>query len=359
MDKVDVVVIGAGVVGAALARRFAASGKSVIVMEKHSRVAEGTTSRNSGVIHSGIYYPPESLKAKLCVRGKELLYEWVRAHNVPHLMTGKAIVATNAAEEITLAETFENARRSGATAISMWDSKKLKSALPDVTGTTAMFAAETGIVDPFAYTASLLADAEENGALTLTDCEVTALEPTSHGFRIESSRGPIEAALVLNAAGLYADDIARLAGIDKYKIYPCRGDYFRLRSTKRFPHLIYPVKAKGDSGLGIHLTIDLNGGFRLGPDTEYVDSKDDFCSADHKLEKFRKAAEKLLGPLLAEQLEYDQCGIRPKLRARDEPAEKDFVISQDAPGLVNFVGIESPGLTSALAIAEYAEGLLK
>lgn len=359
MDRVDVVIIGAGVVGAALAQRFARRGQSVVVMERHSRIAEGTTSRNSGVIHSGIYYEPTSLKAKLCVRGKELLYDWVRTHNVPHAMLGKAIVATSAAEEESLSELYRNAEQSGATGLKMWSKNMLHDALPNIAGTSAMFASETGIVDPFAFTSSLLLDAEQNGAMVLTDCDVTSLSATNSGYRIESSRGPIEAELVLNAAGLYCDEVARLAGIDHYKIHPCRGDYFRLRSPHRYAHLIYPVKAKGDSGLGIHLTIDLNGGFKLGPDTQYVDSKEDFGAAPDKLEKFRKAAEKLLGPLRAEQLEYDQCGIRPKLRSRHEPLEKDFIISRDTPRLINFIGIESPGLTSSLAIAEYAEGLLK
>lgn len=350
--EIDVVIIGAGVVGAAVARRLAADGKSVLVLEKFERVGEGVTSRNSGVIHSGIYYPPKSLKARLCVRGKELLYEWARAHEVPHSALGKAIVATTADEEVELANIHRNAVESGATGLTWWSEAELRKRLPLARGTSAVFAGETGIIDPFALTRSFLDDAEGNGAMVLTHAEVTSIEPASGGYRLETSRGPVQAVVVVNAAGLACDEIARLAGIDKYKIYPCRGDYFRLRSPQKYEHLVYPVKSKNDTGLGIHLTIDMSGSYKLGPDTEYVEGKCDFSPREEKREKFRKAAEKLLGPIAPEQLVYDQCGLRPKLRAPHEGAEKDFVIACDLPGFVNLIGIESPGLTSSMAIAD-------
>jgi glycerol-3-phosphate dehydrogenase len=149
-----------------------------------------------------------------------------------------------------------------------------------------------------------------------------------------------------------------MAGINNYRIYPCRGDYFKLKSAAKYRHLIYPVKSKNGSGLGIHLTIDMAGAYRLGPDAEYVEAKDQFPSAEHKLSVFKRAAENILGPLSDDQLAYDTCGIRPKLRAPDGAQERDFVLSMDLPGFVNLVGIESPGLTSALALAERVVTLL-
>ncbi|MBI2606889.1 MAG: NAD(P)/FAD-dependent oxidoreductase, partial [Deltaproteobacteria bacterium] len=330
-------------------------------LEKFERVAEGVTSRNSGVIHSGIYYPVDSLKARLCIRGKELLYAWCARHGVANSRVGKAIVATNAAEEEQLEALWENARRCGATGLERWPAARLREALAGVHGVAAVFASETGIVDPFEFTRSLLDDAEARGAMVLTSACVRAIRAEAGAFVVDSSRGKVRAARVFNAAGLFADEIARLAGIDKYRVYPCRGDYFRLRGCAAFRHLVYPVRAKGAAGLGIHLTLDLAGGMRLGPDSEYVTSKEDFSLSPEKeaqkREKFRATAEKLFGPIALSQLEYDQCGLRPKLRAPDEREEKDFVISEDLPGFVNLVGIESPGLTAAMAIAEYAVAL--
>ena len=351
------VVIGAGVVGAAVAQRLA-SQHSLFVLEAFDRVAEGVTSRNSGVIHSGLYYPPKSLKAQLCIRGKTLLYDWVRKKEVPHLQTGKVIVATHTEEEIELESIFRNAMESGASGLERWTGEKLRLRLPGLRGTMALFASETGVVDPVAFTKSLLNDAESQGAMVLTRAKVLKIRKENLGYVLETTRGEIFSKNVVNAAGLHSDEVAKLAGVDTYKIYPCRGDYFRFKSPEKFDMLIYPVKAKGAPGLGVHLTLDVDGGMRLGPDAEYVNSKEDFSSREDKKERFRKSAEKLFGPIRDDQLEYDQCGIRPKLRAPHETEEKDFVVSQDLFGFINLVGIESPGLTASMAIAEFVEKIL-
>jgi L-2-hydroxyglutarate oxidase LhgO len=162
---------------------------------------------------------------------------------------------------------------------------------------------------------------------------------------------------LVNAAGLYADHIAALAGVPKYQIHPCRGDYYVLKSGRSFRHLIYPVKKKNAPGLGIHLTLDLAGRFRLGPDTTWIDKRDDYNSRGDRAAEFAAAASKILGPIRADEISYESSGIRPKLRSRTDAEEKDFVIAQDAPGLINLVGIESPGLTACLAIAEEAQRL--
>jgi L-2-hydroxyglutarate oxidase LhgO len=354
MEKVqfDVLVIGAGVVGAATASALARKKFSVIVVEAGPRIAEGVTSRNSGVIHAGLYYPSSSVKAETCIRGKSLLYEWARAKNVPHKQIGKLIIATAESQLANLEAIYQNALASGAAGLELLSEHQIMQGEPAIKAVRAIYSKETGIVDQFELTKSFLTDAEENEAMLLLNCKVESIERTSGGYSIGSTRGPIEAGMVINAAGLASDEIAALAGVHKYKIYPCKGNYFRLRSPKHFNHLIYPVKDPASPGLGVHLTIGLDGGYRLGPDAEFVSSKEDFSEAKHKQKDFFESACKLLGAENIESVEYDTCGIRPKLRAPHEKEEKDFVVSEDLPGLINLIGIESPGLTASMAIAE-------
>ncbi len=352
-DHIDVVIIGGGVVGAAITHALSEKSLASLLMEAGPRFAEGVTSRNSGVIHGGLYYKPDSLKASLCIRGNELLYEWCSTCGVPFKKTGKLVLAKDAGQVSELEVLSENARKSGAIGVRMMTPAEFKSLEPSLEGTAALFSPATGIVDPAALTESFLTRATDRGAIALTHGRVTGLVPEKDGIRVLSDRGEIRASVVVNAAGLYADDVARMAGVDRYKIYPCRGDYFSLKTAVNYRHLVYPVKGKNDAGLGVHLTMDLAGRFRLGPDAEYVSSKEDFSPAEHKIDKFHKAAVRLLGPMEKSRLSYDTCGLRPKLRSPTDPAEKDFVISQDLPALINLVGIESPGLTAAPAIAEY------
>lgn len=356
--EVDTAVIGAGVVGCATALALAERGRSVAVLEANSIIADGVTSRNSGVIHAAIYYPPGSLKARLCLRGKELLYAFAAASEVSHKRTGKLIVAKNNAQLTELEAIFANAKASGATGLKMLEAREVAELEPGIACKAALHSSETGIIDPVEFAKALLNQAENNGAVLVTHCKVRAIERCLQGYKLDTTRGLVRAQSVVNAAGLQADEIAAMAGVTKYRIYPWRGDYFTFRPAHRYSQLIYPVKEKGSPGLGVHLTIDLSGNYRLGPDVEYLGSRTDFGPAEHKLEKFRQAAENLFGPVSAAQLSYDTCGIRPKLRAPDETKDGDFVVAQDLPGFVNLVGIESPGLTSALALAELVREML-
>jgi len=350
LDRVDVVVIGAGVVGAAVAHTLARKGFSVVILEAGPRVAEGVTSRNSGVIHSGLYYPPQSNKAVLCVEGNQRLYAWCQSNNVWHSRCGKLVVANNHAQLPALNALHANAVACGATGLSLCSAAQVAALEPDIPAVGGLLCADTGIVDPVELTQSLLAATEALGGLVLTNAKVQGVRP---GYVLETTRGPITAERVVNAAGLHSDEVAALAGVTTYKIHPCKGDYFRLRSPRHYRHLIYPLKDAAAPGLGVHLTLDRHGGYRLGPDAYYINNKTDFSAPpEDKLEQFRRAAERLLGPIPPGQLSYDTCGIRPKLRAPDELEEKDFVIAEDVPGFFNLVGIESPGLTAALAIAE-------
>jgi L-2-hydroxyglutarate oxidase LhgO len=360
---IDVLIIGAGVVGCAIAERITAhhTDLSVAVLESGPRPAEGITSRNSGVIHAGIYYPPESLKAQACIHGNALLYEWAQKHGVTHKRLAKLIVARGADQKATLQKTYDNALKSGARGLSFIGRDKIKELEPEIDYDEAILSETTGIIDPAELTRSYILAAEERGAAFMYNHAVTAIEHEAGNgiWRIVTPHQEIRTRIVINCAGLHADDIARLASITKYTIHPCRGDYFTLRTPKRFQRLIYPTKDPSWPGLGVHLTIDVSGRYKLGPDTEYIPSKTDFSAADHKHSVFLEAARRLLGPHIEpSQIMYDTCGIRPKLRAPHEPAEKDFVISQDLPGLINLVGIESPGLTASLALAEKVRELL-
>jgi L-2-hydroxyglutarate oxidase LhgO len=352
-ERVEVVVVGAGVVGCAVASALARRGREVLVLEREAREGAGVSSRNSGVIHSGLYYPPGSLKARTCVRGQELLYSWAAARKVPHARTGKLVVARDGAEEAALQALADNAAAAGARDCELVTGEaalRREPELPPVRA--ALWCPNTGIVDAHALVSSLRVDAEAHGAVFLARAEVQAAERAEGGVRMQTSRGEVTAAAVVNAAGLHADDIARMLGAAAPAIHPCRGDYFTLRTRARYRHLIYPVRAKGAAGLGVHLTVDLAGAYRLGPDVQYVAAKGDFSPAEHKLEAFHAAATRLLGPLSPGQLAYEGCGIRPKLRAPGEADERDFVLLEGPGRCVHLVGIESPGLTAALALAE-------
>ncbi|MBK9292986.1 MAG: NAD(P)/FAD-dependent oxidoreductase [Oligoflexia bacterium] len=359
--KIDYLIIGAGVVGCALAsalsRKF--KNKSILVAEAGPRIAEGVTSRNSGVIHAGIYYPPQSLKAKSCIRGKNLLYEWALKKNVSHKNIGKLIVAKNEIESEMLDKLLSNAIESGATGLLKISSNELKNKEPDLSGViNAVFSSQTGIIDPYELAKSFKEDAESRDVMFLTNTKVFEISLSNNGMqKVSTTRGKIECEIVFNSTGLYADEVSALAGINKYKIYPVKGNYFKLRTKQKYNHLIYPVKNPKDAGLGVHLTIDMAGEYRLGPDVEYIISKEDFSAQEEKKIKFINAVEKLFGTKDFE-LSYDTCGIRPKLRSPTDDKEKDFIVSKDHPGMINFVGIESPGLTSAMALADTAIKLI-
>ncbi|MCC7381496.1 MAG: NAD(P)/FAD-dependent oxidoreductase [Deltaproteobacteria bacterium] len=365
---VDVAVIGAGVIGAAVAAELARAGRSVWLLEQRPKIGGDITERNSGVIHAGLYDPPSSLKTRLCIEGARLLYAWAEKAGVPHRRCGKLIVATDAEEEAALAQLLAHARAVGVEGLRLISSTELAALEPDARGVAALLSPNTGIVDPYELTRSLVAAAESDGAEILVSAQVRAIHNihgaqnthhTQNAWTLETTRGEISARAVVNAAGLYADDVARLAGIDRYVVHPCRGDYFRWHTRARIAHLLYPVKKPSAPGLGVHLTLDLAGGLRFGPDADYVAKKDDYAPPlEEKRARFAEAAAKILKGVKEEDLEPESCGIRPKLRAPDEAAEKDFVIAEDAPGFVNLVGIESPGLTSALAIAREVAAML-
>lgn len=350
----DLVVIGAGVVGAAVFQHLTAQGHSVTLLERRPRVGGDVTERNSGVVHAGLWYPLDSLKTRLCIEGAALLYAWAAAHDVPHARLGKLVVASDEAGEARLEPLIAHARAAGTPAAELpqlWTGARLAAEAPEVAGRAALWVPSTGIVDPGALTASLIAAGRAAGGEVVTHAEVRALESHGGAWHLDTTRGPLVVDFVVNAAGLRADEVARAAGVPDYRVYPCRGDYYRLRPRTRYTRLVYPVKSPSSPGLGVHLTLGLDGSCRLGPDAYYVTDKSDYSGGGGHEREFAEAAAKILRGVQVEDVTYESCGIRPKLRGPHEAQERDFVVSLDRPGLVNLVGVESPGLTSALAIA--------
>lgn len=368
----DAVVIGAGVVGLACARALAARGRAVVVLERHERFGVETSSRNSEVVHAGIYYPAGSLKATLCARGNPGLYAWCAARGVGHRRIGKLIVATAAEEEPKLAAILAQAEANGVRSLEPLAPARVAALEPHVRCTAALWSPDTGIVDSHALMASLLADAEAHGATAAWRQAVCGVEAVGGGYRITArdgsgERASLEAPWVVNAAGLDADTVAALAGFEVdacgYRQHFAQGRYFRVAPAKGHlaSHLVYPVPPR--ESLGIHVTLDLAGGVRLGPDLAYLGERRQVYDVDEGLRpRFHAAVSRYLVGLAPEDLAPDLAGIRPKLQGPGEPV-RDFVIREESdrghPGWVNLVGIESPGLTSCLEIGAMVATLLE
>ena len=365
----DVVVIGAGVVGLACGAELARRGRSVIVLERHEATGRETSSRNSEVVHAGIYYPGDSLKAKTCIEGRDLLYERCERHGVGHQRLGKLIVATSEAEVPALKAIAQRATENGAGGIEWLGADEVARKEPRVRAVAALWSPNSGIVDAHALMRSYQAELESKDGTVALATRVVSLELRPHGWSIETEGTGgewfrMDCASVVNAAGLAADAVAAMAGLDVdalgWRIHPCKGDYFSVAPAlgRLASHLIYPVPP-GDGGLGVHVTLDLAGRLRLGPDATYVDEIDYAVDAD-KAQAFAAAAKCYLPEIEPEHLAPEMAGIRPKLQGPGDPF-RDFVVAESsewgAPGMVHLVGIESPGLTAAGALARRVANL--
>jgi L-2-hydroxyglutarate oxidase LhgO len=303
-------------------------------------------------VHSGLYYRPGSLKARTCIRGQTLLWDWAQRHEVPHHVTGKLVVARGTAEREALGRLYENAMICGAAEVKLISGaavRGLEGELPAVD--EALHCSGTGVVDPVAFARSLRIAAEDAGATVIFRAEVHSVG-VGPPHELVTSRGDVRAHALVNAGGIHGDVLARTLLPDAPQHHACRGDYFRLRTAVSYRHLIYPVRIPGDAGLGIHLTLELDGRARLGPDVEWTHERQDHTSREEKLPAFLEAGRRLLGSLEATDLVWDGCGIRPKLRAPHEDEDHDFLLLDGPPGCLHLLGIESPGLTSAMALAE-------
>lgn len=367
MEKVDITIIGAGVIGLSVASQVASKGKDVFILEKNHSWGQETSSRNSEVIHAGIYYLPGSLKAKVCYEGRRLLYSLCPQYGIRIKKTGKMIVAIDDSEIKKLEELKETAKNNGVD-LEMIGKKDIKKLEPQVFGEAALFSPETGIVDSHFLMKHFLDEAQAKGAQLVCEAEVVGVEKKGSFYRIvvdnQGERIDLESRIVINCAGNSADKVALLAGIDiekcGYEQYYLKGSYFRLadRFRNSMHTLVYPVPEK--NSLGIHTVLDLDGGIRLGPDEEKVETID-YQVDLNKRKGFFEAARKYWPGLREEDLSSDMAGVRPQLCKPNRGNFKDFIIKHEEdkgfPGLINLIGIESPGLTASVYIGRYVAEL--
>ncbi|MBU1487722.1 NAD(P)/FAD-dependent oxidoreductase [bacterium] len=370
MEKVDITIIGAGVVGLAIAAEVANDGREVLVVERHKAFGQETSSRNSEVIHAGIYYPKGSLKARLCVQGKELLYQICQDQGIPCQQIGKLIVALNEEEIRGLKILLDRGKENGVHDLRMISGDEIRKMEPHIKAKAALYSPSTGIIDTHSLMKYFESVAKGKGATLAYECEVKSIKQCDRGYEIgirdtDGQEFFFLSRVVINSAGLMSDKIAALAGIDidaaGYRIHYCKGEYFKIGGAKHklVSHLIYPSPTA--ISLGIHTVLDLQGMVKLGPNAFYVKEIDYQVQEAHKKD-FLESVRPILPWIEENDLSPDMAGIRPKLQARGEP-DRDFVIKHEEPsglpGFINLIGIESPGLTSAPAIAEYVERIVK
>ena len=372
MDRANIVIVGGGVVGCAVAREVSRRWSDVFLVERMPKLGMGASTRNSGVIHSGIYYPPGSLKARLCVAGNRMLYEFCAAHRVSHRNCGKLVVAHDAKQETELEHLAENGRANGVEGLRLVDRAAVRAREPHIEAAAALEVPSTGIVSAEELIKTLARMATDQGASLLTRTRVVRLDPRADSIAVtlvegdtgegsQPSEETIEARCVINCAGLYADEIAAMLGNRDYRIYPVRGEYCELVRAKSYlvNNLVYPLPHADGLTLGVHLTRTLWDTVLVGPTADYVAEKNDYERDRLPIEEFVRRAKSMLPELEAADLQLAYSGIRAKLVPPGHSGIADFVIARDAnvPRAIQLIGIESPGLTSSLAIAEMVVSL--
>ncbi len=366
-ESLDVVVIGAGVIGLAVARELARAGREVIVLEHNARIGEETSSRNSEVIHAGIYYPTDSLKARLCVRGRDLLYRYCDDKGIPHRRCGKLVLALSTEQEFRLTALLDQAKANGVDDLQPLSMEDVAALEPAVRCSAGLLSPSTGILDSHSFMLALQGDLEAAGGSIAFLSEFVAGSIENDGIRLavrsDQEDLTIHAQIVVNAAGLRATQVAgALAGLDSRHVLETRyakGTYFILQQKSPFKHLVYPLP--DGAGLGVHVTLDMAGQARFGPDAEWI-SEIDYRLDPRRAESFYTAIRAYWPAIPAGSLAPGYAGIRPKVVGPGEPAG-DFVIEgpeqHGAGGLINLFGIESPGLTASLAIGEDIARMLR
>lgn len=367
-----VCIIGAGAVGLAIAANLSRGFDNIIVVEKHKKFGQETSSRNSEVIHSGVYYPENSLKAKLCVQGREMLYQYCAAHEIAHNRCGKLIVANDATEVNMLGAILKQSQLNGVQDGRIISQDEIFILEPNINAVEAIHFPSTGIIDSHRLMKQLETEGMMNGVQIAYGNEVVEIVKIRDGYCIKVAEDQerhfeFTSEVVINASGLDAFEVSSMIGLKKeaYRTHFWKGEYFSIGNGKNklINSLIYPVPNKNITGLGVHATIDLNGGVKLGPNAIYLEqnTRDYTVSVDHK-SQFFESARKFLPFLEIADLQPDQAGLRPKLQKPGDPV-RDFIIKNEEsngfPNFINLLGIESPGLTACLAIADHVSQIIK
>ena len=370
MDPANILIIGGGVVGCAIARAVSERWQDVFLVEQFPKLGMATSTRNSGVIHSGIYYPKNSLKARLCVEGNRLTYEFCGKHNVPFRHTGKLVVASDAHEEEELAALKKRGEDNGVEGLRLVGPADIRAREPHIRGVSALDVPSTGIVSAEELVHAYARIATSRGANIVTHAQIVSLAPFRETIRVELRIGDeehsqdetIEAKCVINAAGLYADEVAALLGNHSWRIYPVRGEYCEVRGPRAslINSLVYPLPHADGLSLGVHFTKTLWGTFLLGPTAKYVEGKDNYERDRLPIAAFAESAKTLLPEIEESDLQLGYSGLRPKLVPPGGKGIADFVITRDpnVPQAIHLVGMESPGLTAAPSIAEHVSKLV-
>jgi L-2-hydroxyglutarate oxidase LhgO len=370
MDRANVLIVGGGIVGCAVAEALSRRWADVFLVEKNPKFGMATSSRNSGVIHSGIYYPKDSWKAKLCVAGNRLTKEFCVRHGVPHRTTGKLVVAKDASEEAELLALKKKGEENGVTGLRLIDAAEIRAQEPHVKGYAALEVPSTGICSSEELVHAFARVAEGQGANLVNHATVVRMEPQKDSVRVtlrigdeeQSEEETIEARCVVNSAGLYADEVAGMLGPRPWKIYPVRGEYCEIRGARAelIRNLVYPLPHHDQLTLGVHFTKTLWGTTLVGPTATYVEGKENYERDRMGIAEFAADAKTMLPEIEERDLQLGYTGLRPKLKAPGEKGIADFVIEADGevPRVIQLVGIESPGLTAAPAIAERVAGLV-
>jgi glycerol-3-phosphate dehydrogenase len=370
MDQANILIIGGGVVGCAIARAVSERWQDVFLVEQFPRLGMATSTRNSGVNHSGIYYPKNSLKARHCVEGNRLTYEFCKKHSVPFRHTGKLVVAANAHEEEELVALKKRGEDNGVEGLRIISPVEIRVREPFIQGVAALDVPSTGIVSAEELVHAYARVATNQGANIVTRAQVVSLEPLRDTIRVglrigdeeDSQRETIEAKCVINAAGLFADEVAALLGNQSWRIYPVRGEYCEIRGPQSLliKNLVYPLPHSDGLSLGVHFTKTLWGTVLVGPTATYVEGKDNYEKNRLPISAFAESAKTLLPNIEERDLQLGYSGLRPKLVPPGGKGIADFVIARDSnvPQAIHLVGIESPGLTAAPAIAEHVSNLV-
>lgn len=359
----DIMIIGSGVVGSAVARELSKYQLKIGVLEKELDVCSETSGRNSGVLHAGFNNKTGTLMAKMCVEGNLEFDEIAKTLDIPFKRTGKVVVGFTEEDKAKLIALKKQGDANGIPGLEIIDQQRIKSLAPHIEGEFALYAPTTGILNPFIYTIALAENAKANGVDFYLDHEVTNITKVNEIYHIETSVGHYKSKWIINCAGLNSDKIARMVGIEDYTIYPCRGEYFILdqKVGQYLPMPAYPVPNIKEGGLGIHITPSVDGNVLIGPSTEYIHDNSDYAATQKIMDVLIKDGSKIFKHIKREYFIRNFSGIRPKLVSSKAGGYADFVIElrEEVPSFINLVGIESPGLTSALPIARRVVALLE
>jgi glycerol-3-phosphate dehydrogenase len=370
MDQANILIIGGGVVGCAIARAVSERWQDVFLVEQFPKLGMATSTRNSGVNHSGIYYLKNSLKARHCVEGNRLTYDFCKKHSVPFRHTGKLVVAANAHEEEELVALKKRGEDNGVEGLRIISPAEIRAREPFIKGVAALDVPSTGIVSAEELVHAYARVATNQGANIVTRAQVVSLEPSRDTIRVglrigdeeDSQRETIEAKCVINAAGLFADEVAAMLGNQSWRIYPVRGEYCEIRGPQSLliKNLVYPLPHSDGLSLGVHFTKTLWGTVLVGPTATYVEGKDNYEKNRLPISAFAENAKALLPEIEERDLQLGYSGLRPKLVPPGGKGIADFVITRDSnvPQAIHLVGIESPGLTAAPAIADHVSNLV-